>query len=80
MIFGLILCVEIWFLEERRFSGIDRWKRMVHWSIFKVIRDFVVSFGFFRGGKEGFLSRRLRKDGKLSVEKDISCQLLVMKF
>lgn len=79
MVFGLILCVEIWFLGERRFSGIDRWKRMVHWSIFKVIRDFVVSFGFL-GGKEGFLSRRLRKDGKLSVEKDISCQLLVMKF
>lgn len=49
-------------------------------SIFKVIRDFVVSFGFFGGGKEGFLSRRSRKDRKLSVEKDISCQLLVMKF
>lgn len=79
MVFGLILCVEIWFLGERRFSGIDRWKRMVEdWSIFKVIlRGF---FWFFGGGKEGFLSRRLRKDGKLSVEKDISCQLLVMKF
>lgn len=52
MIFGLILCVEIWFLGERRFSGIDRWKRMVHWSIFKVIHDFVVSFGFFGGERK----------------------------
>lgn len=27
---------------------------MVHWSIFKVIRDFVVSFGFFGGERKDF--------------------------
>lgn len=58
MVFGLILCVEIWFLGERRFSGIDRWKRMVEdWSIFKVIRDFVVSFGFFGGKGRIFIKK-----------------------
>lgn len=38
----------------KRFSGIDRWKRMVHWSIFQVIRDFVVSFGFFGRERKDF--------------------------
>lgn len=45
----------------KRFSGIDRWKRMVHWSIFEVIRDFVVSFGFFGRGKGRIFIKKIEE-------------------